>query len=50
MFIGRTMELDELNKLYNNNDFQFIVMYGRRRVGKTSILSEFIKDKPGIFK
>lgn len=50
MFIGREKELKVLNKLYYNNDlFQFIVLYGRRRVGKTSILNEFIKDKHAVY-
>ncbi|MGB9975818.1 ATP-binding protein [Thermovenabulum sp.] len=49
MFIGREQELSVLNKLYNENKFHFIVMYGRRRVGKTTLLTEFCKDKPSIF-
>ncbi|WDU83041.1 ATP-binding protein [Caloramator sp. Dgby_cultured_2] len=49
MFIGRKSELDSLNKLYIEDKFQFIVMYGRRRVGKTTLLAEFCKDKPSIF-
>ena len=49
MFIGRESELKELNNLYNTDKFQFTVMYGRRRVGKTTLLSEFCMDKPAIF-
>ncbi|AFK85614.1 MULTISPECIES: ATP-binding protein [Thermoanaerobacterium] len=49
MFIGREYELNTLNKLYNEDKFHFIVMYGRRRVGKTTLLTEFCKDKPSIF-
>jgi hypothetical protein len=49
MFIGRENELNTLNKLYNSNKFEFAVIYGRRRVGKTAILSEFAKDKASIF-
>lgn len=49
MFIGREYELNTLNKLYNEDRFHFIVMYGRRRVGKTTLLTEFCKDKPSIF-
>lgn len=49
MFIGRQEELLELNKLYNSNNFEFVVIYGRRRVGKTALISEFIKDKDAIF-
>lgn len=49
MFIGRQKELDILNKYYSIEKFQMIVMYGRRRVGKTSIIKEFIKDKNAIY-
>ncbi|MDK2902009.1 MAG: uncharacterized protein PWR14_913 [Thermosediminibacterales bacterium] len=49
MFIGRKYELGTLNKLYNEDKFHFIVIYGRRRVGKTTLLTEFSKDKPSIF-
>ena len=33
--IGRKQELDLLEKLYTSPSFQFLIMYGRRRVGKT---------------
>lgn len=49
MFIGRDYELNQLNKLYREDKFQFIVIYGRRRVGKTTLINEFCKDKPNIF-
>ncbi len=49
MFIGREMELAQLNSLYNSNKFELAVIYGRRRVGKTAIISEFIKDKDAIY-
>lgn len=45
MFYGRERELAKLNELYDSDQFEFVVMYGRRRVGKTSILTEFIKQK-----
>ncbi len=49
MFIGRESELTALNKLYQEDKFQFVVVYGRRRVGKTTLLLEFCKEKPFIF-
>ena len=49
MFIGREQELQFLNDRYNENKGQLIVLYGRRRVGKTETLREFCKDKPHIF-
>jgi len=49
MFIGRQAELAELNRLYEMTGFRFVVMYGRRRVGKTALITEFIKGKDCIF-
>ena len=49
MFIGRERELSEFDALYRQDRFQLFVLYGRRRVGKTTFLREFCKDKPCIF-
>lgn len=49
MFIGRERELKKLNTLYKSNQFEFAVFYGRRRVGKTTLINEFIKDKNSIY-
>ena len=49
MFIGRKNELTVLNERYNKDNFECMIIYGRRRVGKTSLISEFCKDKPTIF-
>ena len=49
MFIGREKELGILNSLYKESGFQYLVMYGRRRIGKTELLKEFSKDKKVIF-
>ena len=48
-FIGREKELTELNELYLQDRFQLFVLYGRRRVGKTTLLNEFCKNKDAIF-
>ncbi len=48
MFVGRDLELKTLNDLYNEDRFQFIPITGRRRVGKTRLIEEFIKDKRSI--
>jgi len=48
MFIGRDAELTALEKAYSRDKFQMVVMYGRRRVGKTTLICEFIKNKPAI--
>lgn len=47
--IGRKEELNHLNELYRKNNFEFLVMYGRRRVGKTTILQEFAEHSNSIF-
>lgn len=36
MFVGREREITKLNKMYHSEQFEFVVLYGRRRVGKTS--------------
>ena len=46
--IGREKELQYLRNLYQSNDFEYLVMYGRR-VGKTTLLQKFSKQKNIIF-
>lgn len=49
MFIGRDSELETLNKIYNTGKFEFVVIYGRRRVGKTALINQFIKNRKAIY-
>jgi AAA+ ATPase superfamily predicted ATPase len=49
MFIGREAELKFLQDKYEEKKGQLVVLYGRRRVGKTETLREFCKGKPHIF-
>ncbi len=49
MFYGRTRELNELNTRYRSDGFEFIVIYGRRRVGKTELIKQFVSDKKCVF-
>ena len=49
MFIGRERELKALNKLYSSNKFEFAVIYGRRRIGKTELIKQFLGDKKAIY-
>ncbi len=49
MFIGRERELSALNELYTSDKFEFAVIYGRRRVGKTALINQFIRDKKAIY-
>jgi len=43
-FHGRKEELKELNILYNKKGFKFVIVYGRRRVGKSTLIQKFISD------
>ena len=49
MFIGRNKELSALERLYKSDKFEFVVIYGRRRVGKTALINHFIDDKKSIY-
>ncbi len=49
MFHCREKELQTMNRRYEKGEFECIVIYGRRRVGKTALINEFCKDKPTIF-
>lgn len=49
MFIGRNRELETLNRLYRSDKFEFVVIYGRRRVGKTALINHFIDEKKAIY-
>ncbi|MCL2627686.1 MAG: ATP-binding protein [Oscillospiraceae bacterium] len=45
MFFGRQDELRKLNSLYTNGKFECVILHGRLRMGKTSLLREFMKGK-----
>lgn len=49
MFIGRDRELASLDRLYVSDRFEFAVIYGRRRVGKTALINQFIRGKKAIY-
>ncbi len=49
MFYCRNEEMRKLNKRYDDGAFECIVIYGRRRVGKTETLREFCKGKQHVF-
>lgn len=49
VFVGREKELEKLETMFLQNQFQLFVLYGRRRVGKTTFLKEFCDGKANIF-
>ena len=49
MLIARENELNELEGRYGSDHFEFAMIYGRRRIGKTRLIEEFVKDKECIF-
>lgn len=48
-FKNRVKELEFLNDLYATGNAKLIVLYGRRRVGKTELLREFLKKNNGVY-
>jgi len=48
-FVDRKIELEFLNKEYSKKQSSLVILYGRRRIGKTSLIKEFIKDKDAIY-
>jgi hypothetical protein len=48
-FINREKELDYLNSAYESDRSEFIVIYGRRRIGKTELLKKFADKKNAIY-
>ena len=49
MFVDRVRELEFLERKWEEKGSQLIILYGRRRVGKTMLLKEFLKDKKGVY-
>ena len=49
MFVGREAELHLLDAAYGGRDAAFIPIYGRRRVGKSELILQFLKDKPALY-
>ena len=48
-FVARDKDLFRLESLWNKDEFNFVAVYGRRRVGKTALIREFVKNKPHLY-
>ncbi len=48
-FINRNKELEQLEQEYLRTGSSFVILYGRRRVGKTTLIKEFIRNKPSLY-
>lgn len=48
-FIDRIDELATLENEYNRDNAAFVVIYGRRRVGKTTLINHFCENKNAIY-
>jgi len=49
MFVGRKSELKLLNEAYNSTKGELVVIYGRRRVGKSSLVNKFTENKSPFY-
>ncbi len=49
MFINREKEIEFLEQKWNESKAQMIVLWGKRRVGKTELVKQFIKNRPYIY-
>jgi len=48
-FVNRKLELKFLEKKFSEDSAQLIILYGRRRVGKTELIKKFIQRKDGMY-
>ncbi|AUX10523.1 ATPase (AAA+ superfamily) [Halalkaliarchaeum desulfuricum] len=46
-FVDRADELERLHTLYDSDEFEFAVVYGRRRIGKTELVLESLREREG---
>lgn len=48
-FVDRASEMETLEREYQRNGASFVVVYGRRRVGKTTLINEFCRGKNALY-
>jgi uncharacterized protein len=49
VFVNRVLELEDLNRLFFEKKPKLIILYGRRRVGKTALLNEFARKHKAVY-
>ncbi|WP_297523532.1 ATP-binding protein [Thermococcus sp.] len=49
MFVNRKRELEFLERKWKEGGVQLVIIYGRRRVGKTTLLKEFLRGREGVY-
>ncbi len=49
MLLGRKAELRHLNNYYDREGSQIVIVYGQKHVGKTTLVREFMKERPGYY-
>ena len=45
LIIGRQKEIEQINECYESKESQLVILYGRRRVGKTYLVKQTFKDQ-----
>lgn len=48
-FVGRSRELAYLNSAWGGERSALVAVYGRRRLGKSQLILEFMRGKPGVY-
>ena len=48
-FVDRTEELAALEEQFADHQAAMVVIYGRRRIGKTALITEFVRDKRALY-
>jgi len=48
-FINKEKELEVLEREYKKKQSSFVVLYGRRRTGKTALIEKFVQNKHFIY-
>ena len=48
-FFDRKSELNQLKKEFDRDEFRFILIYGRRRIGKTRLVKKAIEDNKSFY-